>query len=93
METQDGKTATRRNYGLDVMLALFGMSSWISVNGLWVELPLIVDKLPEYYDVASYLSVIIQMANVGPIAYGLAVTLFPERVKQSHVIYLLLFIG
>lgn len=29
------------------LVALFGMGSWISVNSLWVELPVIVNELPE----------------------------------------------
>lgn len=29
------------------LMALFAMGSWISVNSLWVELPVIVGVLPE----------------------------------------------
>jgi len=29
------------------LVALFAMGSWISVNSLWVELPVIVNVLPE----------------------------------------------
>lgn len=29
------------------LVALFGMGSWISVNSLWLELPILVDVLPE----------------------------------------------
>ncbi len=57
---------------LDLLSVLFGISAWISVNGLWVELPLLVQTLPESWALASHLSVIIQIANVGPVAYSLA---------------------
>lgn len=30
-----------------VLVALFGMGSWAAVNGLWVELPVVVKDLPE----------------------------------------------
>lgn len=30
-----------------VLVALFGMGSWVSVNSLWVELPVVVKRLPE----------------------------------------------
>lgn len=29
------------------LVALFAMGSWISVNSLWVELPVVVNVLPE----------------------------------------------
>lgn len=29
------------------LIALFAMGSWISVNSLWVELPVVVNVLPE----------------------------------------------
>ncbi len=59
-----------RNPWLDGLAAVFGMASWISVNGLWVELPVMVPLLPESWALASYLSVIIQIANLGPIIYA-----------------------
>ena len=60
-----------RNVCLDALAVVFGMASWISVNGLWVELPVLVSVLPESWALASYLSVIVQIANLGPISYAL----------------------
>ena len=54
---------------IDVLAILFGISAWISINGLWVELPILVNKLPEKWSLASYLSVIVQIGNLGPITY------------------------
>lgn len=41
-----------------VLVALFGMGSWVSVNSLWVELPVVVSVLPEreYYHCQKYLN-------------------------------------
>lgn len=30
-----------------LLVALFGMGSWAAVNGMWVELPVVVKDLPE----------------------------------------------
>lgn len=30
-----------------VLVALFGMGSWVAINSLWVELPVVVKQLPE----------------------------------------------
>lgn len=30
-----------------LLVALFGMGSWAAINGIWVELPVVVKDLPE----------------------------------------------
>jgi riboflavin transporter 2 len=47
---------------VDLLAVLFGISSWISINGLWVELPLLVQNLPEGWALPSYLSIIVQVS-------------------------------
>ena len=44
-----------------VLVMLFGISSWIDINGLFVELPLMVNVLPEGWNLPSYISLIIQV--------------------------------
>ncbi|ELU14779.1 hypothetical protein CAPTEDRAFT_210005 [Capitella teleta] len=71
----------------------FAISSWIDINGLWVEVPLMVNELPEAWDLPSYLVIIIQIANVGPLTYTLANRLWPNRVKEWPVVYVIISIG
>ena len=48
---------------VDLLAVLFGISSWISINGLWVELPMLVNELPEGWALPSYLSIIVQVRD------------------------------
>uniref|UniRef100_A0A674JU70 Riboflavin transporter n=1 Tax=Terrapene triunguis TaxID=2587831 RepID=A0A674JU70_9SAUR len=50
-----------------VLACLLGTGSWVAINGMWVELPLIVPQVPEGWYLPSYLTVLIQFANVGPL--------------------------
>lgn len=43
-------------------VSLYGLGSWIVVNGLWVELPLLVNVLPEGWNLPAYLIIIIQVS-------------------------------
>nr|CDS34416.1 riboflavin transporter 2 A [Hymenolepis microstoma] len=54
-----------------IFLIFFGVSAWVAINGLWMELPLLVNVLPEGWNLPAYLSIIIQLANIGPIFYVL----------------------
>ncbi|XP_068205739.1 solute carrier family 52, riboflavin transporter, member 3-B isoform X2 [Palaemon carinicauda] len=83
---------TRRNPLVDVLAAVFGIGAWVSVNGLWVELPLLVEELPEKWNLPSFLTVIISIANVGPIAYSLW-RLYKPRQRPAPVVYGLLSLG
>lgn len=48
-----------------LLVALFGMGSWAAVNGIWVELPVVVKELPESWSLPSYLSVLVALGNLG----------------------------
>lgn len=71
----------------------FGLGSWVAINGLWVELPLIVTVLPERWDLPSYLTVIIQLANLGPLLVTLAHRLRPGWVREAPVVSGVLSVG
>jgi len=78
---------------VDLLAILFGISSWISINGLWVELPMLVHHLPEGWALPSYLSIIVQIANIGPITYGLMRKCLSSPPSQHISVILLLVIG
>ena len=54
---------------IDALIVIFGISSWVSINGLWVQTPLLVKSLPEAWDISSYIVLLTQFANIGPILY------------------------
>ena len=41
------------------------------MNGVWVELPLLVNQMPESWNLASQMSIVIQLANIGPLVVTL----------------------
>jgi hypothetical protein len=53
----------RNQYALFVVL---GLGSWITINGIFAELPLFVNDTPEGWALGSYLGLVIQLANLGP---------------------------
>ncbi|XP_038654585.1 riboflavin transporter 2-like [Scyliorhinus canicula] len=76
-----------------VLAAVFGMGSWIAINGLWVELPLIVPEIPEGWYLPSYLTIIIQLANVGPLFVTLMHKFCPRKLDETAVIYAIVCLG
>lgn len=76
-----------------LLACLFGMGSWISINGLWVELPLLVPMIPEGWYLPSYLSILIQMANVGPLFVTLMHRFRPGALSETVVIYVIIGLG
>ncbi|KAH0617319.1 hypothetical protein JD844_015361 [Phrynosoma platyrhinos] len=76
-----------------LLVCLLGTGSWVAINGMWVELPLMVPSAPEGWLLPSYLTVIIQLANVGPLAFTLAHRFLPGRVSEVGVIYAILGLG
>ncbi len=58
---------------------LLGMGSWITVNGLYQELPLIAQTAPEGYNIFSYTAVLVALSNIWPAAF----VYFRSKVKAS----------
>lgn len=65
-----------------IYLKLFILVNYLllysAINGVWVELPMLVNVMPEGWSLASQLSIIIQLANIGP----LIVTLMDLYCRQ-----------
>ncbi|XP_012276135.1 solute carrier family 52, riboflavin transporter, member 3-B isoform X2 [Orussus abietinus] len=74
------------------LVICFGLSAWVGVNGIFVQLPLLVLSSPERWKLPAYLVVIIQAANVGPIVYVLTNKWCP-RLSQRVWIWALLLEG
>ena len=65
-----------------ILFWFVGLSSWITINSLFNELSLMVDTLPEGWQLGTYLAIIIQIANIAPLIYSLV----PKAVKTDKVI-------
>ncbi len=79
------------NRCVQLLSLLFGIGSWIAVTGLWLEMPLLIKNSPEGWPLASYLNIMIQFANIGPILYWIAKRFkLTNEISASHI---QLFIG
>lgn len=71
----------QRSLLVDILIILFGVSSWVAVNGLWVELPVLVRQLPESWMLASYIVITTQVANFGPVIFSAARRKWSQKVS------------
>ena len=70
-----------------ILICLFGLSSWLAINGLWAEMPALVPVLPERKHLPSMIVIITQISNVGPIVYLItsSVTSYVRKKKQVNL--------
>ncbi|XP_045876853.1 solute carrier family 52, riboflavin transporter, member 2 isoform X2 [Meles meles] len=73
-----------------LLVALFGMGSWAAINGIWVELPVVVKDLPEGWSLPSYLSVLVAVGNLGLLVVTLWRRLAPGKSERAPIQGLLL---
>ncbi|KAL4715370.1 hypothetical protein ACJJTC_015141 [Scirpophaga incertulas] len=60
----------RRRLSLDALMVFWGLGTWVGVNGLFVQLPLLVERLPEGWALGSAMALSVQAANIGPLAWA-----------------------
>lgn len=76
-----------------ILVIFFGVGAWVAINGLWVELPIIVQEIPEGWTLPSYLTVMIQIGNIGPIAFTILNAYYPKKINEVSVSYTIIAIG
>lgn len=54
---------------LHLLVILFGITAWLGVNATFVQLPLLVEKAPEGWSLPSFIVIMIQIGNLGPLLY------------------------
>ncbi|XP_055923806.1 solute carrier family 52, riboflavin transporter, member 3-B isoform X2 [Eupeodes corollae] len=82
-----------RSLIVDLLAIFFGIGTWLCVNGTFLQLPLLVKTAPEYWSLPSYLSVVVQIGNLGPIIYTVLQSISRNKINESIVIYQLLATG
>ena len=50
---------------------LFGIGTWLNLNGIWIELPLLIPRLPEGWKLSAQLGMASNLANIGPLLIAL----------------------
>ncbi|KAJ8670375.1 hypothetical protein QAD02_001634 [Eretmocerus hayati] len=83
---------SNRKVLVDVLALLFGIGAWVGVNGIYVQLPLLVNTAPEGWSLPAHMVMIVQFANLGPILYTLYVK-YLACTRDHYIIYGLLGAG
>lgn len=68
---------------------MFGVGSWILVNSLYTQFPLLVKSAPEGWSLPSYLSIAVQTGNLGPFLYSFWRKRFENKYDQALTIFVM----
>ncbi|KAH8312279.1 hypothetical protein KR044_010079, partial [Drosophila immigrans] len=82
-----------RNWIVDLLAIFFGIGTWLGVNGTFIQLPLLVNEAPEGWSLPSYLSVMVQIGNLGPLLYTAWQKYSPWKLNDGWTIHAVLTIG
>ncbi|XP_012535370.2 solute carrier family 52, riboflavin transporter, member 3-A [Monomorium pharaonis] len=83
---------SNRRLLVDLLALMFGLGAWIGVNGVYVQLPLIVHVAPEGWSLPAHMVMLVQFANLGPILYTLYIK-YSAWAYDKYIIYALLAAG
>ncbi|CAG5122169.1 unnamed protein product [Candidula unifasciata] len=78
-----------------VLVCIFAVASWADMNGMWAQLPLLVEKAHEGWTLPSYIIVISQVANIGPLIFILISCLAPQTKPKLEKVtsFLIIILG
>ncbi len=76
-----------------ILIAIFNLASWIDLSAVWVELPLLVNRLPEGWELPSYLMVVSQVAHLGTFGYVILKKFMKDRIQEWPFVYAVTLLG
>ncbi|CAF1578882.1 unnamed protein product, partial [Didymodactylos carnosus] len=82
--------ASKCVYGLIIILNL---STWIDLNGLFIELPLMVQATPEKWTLPSTMSLVISLANIFPLTIIALKCWLGSRFTEIPFMYIIIGVG
>ena len=62
---------SNRKIIVDALALIFGIGTWIGINGIYNQLPLLICNAPERQNLPTFMVIVVQFANLGPILYTL----------------------
>ena len=87
------KTISQKNhnYILSILCVLFGIGTWLPINAIFTQMPILMHATPEGWSLPSYFTLSVQIANIVPFLYYC----FHKHLvnSQSFLICLFLCLG
>lgn len=82
-----------RNIVVDLLVMTFGISAWVGVTGIFLQLPQIVQTAPEGWNLPSYIVILAQSGNIASFIYIIYVKWSTAKIDDAYFIYITLGIG
>lgn len=86
-------TKRKRNLFVDVLIALFGSSTWIGITGIYLQLPQFIQTAPEGWNLSSHIGLLIQSGNLVTLIYLLITKWCAQKLAINNVLLIYLTIG
>lgn len=82
-----------RNLLVDFLSLMFGISSWIGITAIFLQLPFIVESAPEGWKLPSYIAIIVQAGNIASVVYIVYEKYSRVKCDDGILIYITLACG
>ena len=76
-----------------LLFCVFGIGSWVAINGVWSEISILVLILPECEKLPAVLVVVIQLANIGPLTYVAVKYIFRKRKQHLEIVTVFILVA
>ncbi len=76
-----------------VLVILFNLASWIDISAVFSELPLLVNRLPEGWELSSYVSTLINSCKPAVFLLIFLKHIYKERIPDVPLIYFIIVSG
>lgn len=84
---------SHRNLLVDFLSLMFGISTWIGITAIFLQLPFLVEYAPEGWKLPSYIAIIVQVGNIASVVYIIYEKYSRVKCDDGILIYITLICG
>ncbi len=75
------------------LVIVFNLASWIDIGAISVELPLLVNRLPESWELPSYFATVVQGSKVSVVVFLILEHIYKDKIPEVGLIFLIISVG
>ncbi len=86
-DCETGSRMTDLSILVYILVIIFNVSPWLGITGVYLEMPLLVNRTPEAWELPSYITVTVNASTLTAVIFSVIKHFHGDRISEAAAIY------